>query len=1043
VALFQAVGAVQPARADASQSRKLIEEGDRLFNAGQTGRSLDIYGQALERARREGNRVLEAQALYDLGAARLVLGQDGEARRLFRAGSELGRFADQARPAATEKGNLLLNGDFEAGLLSPWGTGHYERRGGRFSFGIWWNSKNARSYFKVDTAESHTGRQSLQIRNFSKPAPHVFGTTSQRIGGLTPNRVYRLALWAKAKGLERGAVSFTIDPGWNLRPINLPGGSYEWRRFTAAVCIGPLNAMDFRVIHQAPGTVWLDDISVTQVAPGTSERDAQEPLAECDLAAGRYQAALDHFSALLEIYKGEDNKSAQGRTHYAIGRVQFRLGYYARALESFRQASKLAMIPTDINRGDLYTELGDYVQAEQYYQQALKRVWGDQATRSRVFKRLGTLSMLREENDQALDYLSKALIIQRHIGDKASAAETLLEIGQLKQRIGQWDEAAKVYEEALATSLKVQERQLEANLETQRGFLYLERNLLDDARGRFKRALKLQRSLRNRRGIVLALFGAGRTDESASTLDQAEKNYKEAVGLLEDIRAAFPAESPVRQTFLEVNRQIYARLIGVLLKRGKGDEALEYLERSRSKNLRDQFNQMDIAFRDTDRKAAWEKERALAARRQTQEERLAEETAKPSNRQNAAQIRALKESLSVTAEEYRNFLYELFRRYPDLRHHVSIDPKELKRQRTRLPDDMALVEYLLGEKELYCFILTSKEVKAKVVPVERSTLEGKINYLMSLASDSALAGSLGPVEPSTLKTRGETKSPFAPKLLTAFRQTSAELYGYLIEPIASEIAGKPTIGVAPDGHLAAFPFQLLGVKRDGGFHWLLEDHALFYFHSLDFLRHPPSAGLQGDPSPGLVAFGNADGSLPHSEQEVQLLKTSNPEVSVYIREEATEERVKSEARKTARLHLATHGILDYTDIRKSYLAFAPNPAGGEDGRLTLGEVWSLPLEKMDLVTLSACQTAVGEVSRGTGVVNPATAFLDAGAHSVVATLWLVDDEATSELVKRFYKHLRSTSAVEALRRAQLSLALDSRYAFPYYWGGFILLGSWM
>jgi CHAT domain-containing protein/Tfp pilus assembly protein PilF len=935
-----------------------------------------------------------------------------------------------------------VNGGFESGLLPPWGTGHYERRGGKFRFGIWWNSGNARSFFKIDSTQDHSGHQSLLIRNFSRAKPHVFGTTSQRIERLLPNTVYRLSLWAKAKDLEKGAVSFTIDPGWNQRPITLPGGSYDWKSFTSTFCIGPLTFIDFRIIHQAPGTVWLDDISITPIAQESSERDAQASLAACDLSAGRYQAALDHYSQLLEIYTQQKKQSAQAHTLRAIGRVQFLLGYYARALGSFHKASSLANIPTDIDLGDLYVQLGDYDKAEKNYQAALKRVWGDQATRSRVFKRLGTLASLQGQHDPALEYFDKALRIQRHIGDRASTAETLLEVGQLQHRIRLWDEAANSYAKALETTHQVKNRQLEADIETGRAFLSLERKRWEEARRRFLHAVDLQRTLQSRRGLVLALYGAGRVSEDAGQLSRAENEYKEAVELLESIRLAFPDESPFRDRFLETNNQIYARLVGVLIQQGKGGEALEYLERSRSKSLRDQFNQVDIAFRDEKRKASWERERALAAKRQAQENRLAAEAAKPSHQRDSAVIEALKKSLSVTTEEYRNFLYDLFRKYPDLRSHVSIDPKELKRQRTKLPDRLALVEYLMGEEELYCFVLTRKEVKAIVVPVKRSILEGKIAYLLSLAGDAALARSIGPIKPDTLAPEGKADSPLVPKLLTSFRQTSTELYGYLIQPIANEIAGKRIVGIAPDGRLATFPFQLLGFSSNGLFHWLIEDHALFYFHSLDLLQAPPLEKKSGEKARLLVAFGNADGTLPHAEVEVRSLKALDPAVEIYLREDATEERVKRTTAKTARLHLATHGILDYTDIRKSYFTLAPDPAAVEDGRLTLREVWGLPLEDISLVTLSACQTALGEVSTSTGIVNPATAFLDAGARSVVASLWLIDDESTSRLVKAFYDHLPETTTAEALRQAQLSLARDKRYAFPYYWGAFILLGGW-
>jgi CHAT domain-containing protein len=98
----------------------------------------------------------------------------------------------------------------------------------------------------------------------------------------------------------------------------------------------------------------------------------------------------------------------------------------------------------------------------------------------------------------------------------------------------------------------------------------------------------------------------------------------------------------------------------------------------------------------------------------------------------------------------------------------------------------------------------------------------------------------------------------------------------------------------------------------------------------------------------------------------------------------------------------------------------------------------------DLVVLSACETALGRDLRGEGLVGLTTGFLYAGVRQVVASLWRVDDLATSELMARFYRGLlqEKLSAPAALRAAQLEMAADSRWRDPYFWAGFVILGDW-
>ena len=164
---------------------------------------------------------------------------------------------------------------------------------------------------------------------------------------------------------------------------------------------------------------------------------------------------------------------------------------------------------------------------------------------------------------------------------------------------------------------------------------------------------------------------------------------------------------------------------------------------------------------------------------------------------------------------------------------------------------------------------------------------------------------------------------------------------------------------------------------------------------------------------------------------------------MYTREEATEDKAKFAEDKYNVMHFATHGNLDYEDFSKSYLTMAGNPAKNEDGRLTLEELWGMEvMNHLNIVVLSACQTAVTKGSNESSPVSPASGFLQNGVKSVVATLWKVDDEATSLLVADFYKNLKTMDAVDALRTAQVSLSANPKFAQPYYWAGAILLGDW-
>jgi CHAT domain-containing protein len=145
------------------------------------------------------------------------------------------------------------------------------------------------------------------------------------------------------------------------------------------------------------------------------------------------------------------------------------------------------------------------------------------------------------------------------------------------------------------------------------------------------------------------------------------------------------------------------------------------------------------------------------------------------------------------------------------------------------------------------------------------------------------------------------------------------------------------------------------------------------------------------------------------------------------------------------LHFATHALLNsqHPELSGLVLSLVDERGRPQNGYLQAHEIYNLKLNA-DLVVLSACQTALGQDVRSEGVIGITRGFMYAGVPRVVASLWRVSDQATGELMRRFYEGMlaRKLPPAAALRQAQLALSKDPDYAHPYYWAGFTLQGEW-
>lgn len=162
-----------------------------------------------------------------------------------------------------------------------------------------------------------------------------------------------------------------------------------------------------------------------------------------------------------------------------------------------------------------------------------------------------------------------------------------------------------------------------------------------------------------------------------------------------------------------------------------------------------------------------------------------------------------------------------------------------------------------------------------------------------------------------------------------------------------------------------------------------------------------------------------------------------PQSELLTRSKASETAFKNKAGNFSYLHIASHGQFNADNALQSRLLLASDAAN--DGSLTVGEIYGLHLSA-DLVTLSACETGLGKTFSGDDVIGLTRSFLYAGSSNIIASLWQVDDDATSELMKSLYAKLKANvPKKEALRQAQQEL--QNRFPDPLFWAAFYLTGE--
>ena len=481
-----------------------------------------------------------------------------------------------------------------------------------------------------------------------------------------------------------------------------------------------------------------------------------------------------------------------------------------------------------------------------------------------------------------------------------------------------------------------------------------------------------------------ALYERGMIALADGQRDQGISLLIQSVDAIERTRSTISYEA-AKIGFAGDKQAVYAALVGAYAQAGDWNDAFLIAERAKARALVDLLaQQRDLA----PPASADDKVRELLADATTSE-RTAGLPVDADVVRNLSSAAASRTELATVAPETASL--------------VSVQAVPIANIASRLAADDTLIDYYRVGDDLYAFVLSGTTVKG--FKLSAKGLDEEVR---------AFRAAIERREPEATK-RGRP------------------LYERLIRPLRGELKGSQ-LTISPHGVLHYLPFAAL---PDGG-EYLLDRFSVRLIPSADTLVYlktdrPHKLGK-------VLALGNPDlgdpkFDLPNAQLEAVDVAAMFPASKALVRGEASKTAVKTLGSGFAILHFATHGTFNTDSPLASGLYLAKGSEAS--GLLTVSDLYTLRFDT-DLVTLSACQTALGKVASGDDVIGLTRGFLYSGARSIVASLWEVNDAATEQLMLSFYRNLQDHTSGDALRLAQIETR--TKYPHPMLWGAFEIVG---
>jgi len=648
----------------------------------------------------------------------------------------------------------------------------------------------------------------------------------------------------------------------------------------------------------------------------------------------------------------------------------------------------------------------------------------------------------REESWRAFE---RALPLLSGSGDVRFVAFTFNHMGLLRLDEGKPDQARELFEQALQRLDAGGDRRSAINARVNIARTLLEVGRAPEALQPLAASRAELHAIGDRVNEAICLTALARAELVTGRLLDARRHVLEALQLTEELRGSITGPS-ARASYAAVVHGRYELLAGVLMAlharqpaAGWDAAALEASESARARALLEVLTaaRVDIE-RDVDPGLRAE-ERALEERTGRARKALVAVLGREHHPAEADAVEHELEGLRAERERLQAKMRASSPRYAAL---APARPLSVEEIRSELLDgSTALVEYLVGERQSFVWVVSRSGLRSAVLPGRR-LIERAVTAVRERWSD-----------PDAVDDGGER---------------ARALSRMVLGPVADAL-GARTLVVVADGALQQIPFAAL--PRPGHSQLLIDGHTVVSSPSASVLPALGAAHGGGVAGPELAILADPDlgggragpSALLRSMEDTGLRKL---EPLQWTRREADAiaSRLPSErvvlalgpdaSRRTAMgpevarariVHFASHALLDVRrpELSGIVLSDGTGTSGSAPGFLSLADISGMRLSA-ELVVLSACRTALGKEVRGEGLVGLTRGFMDAGARRVVGSLWSVPDAPTAALMTRFYALLlgEGRSPAEALRGAQLALRKERHFSAPQAWAGFVLEGDW-
>lgn len=740
--------------------------------------------------------------------------------------------------------------------------------------------------------------------------------------------------------------------------------------------------------------------------------------AETLLERGRCQRLLGNFPAADKLYLSALEKvgTKDLRTKMRIVLEQANnawfQGRYQEAFDLREQVEKsaftekwsLEQVMAKNTGGLIWWTLGDNKRALLELRGALEKAEKLAVRRDEIATTLNNIGLVQRESgdySKALATLEKALAIDRKLGSRWAMAYDLRNLGQTRLKMGDAASALLQLDEAAGMAGEIGDKVNLSKILLARGDAESELKKTDEAEASYRKALEIADALLLREVRWRALFGLARLQKNAGNSTKAVAFYQQALDTVEGLRAEIKLDQ-LKDGFLADKMEVYSGLVGLLVDLQRGDEAFAVAERSRSRNLIDILGRQKLSLSGSVDQELYDRQSRLKEQ-MLEQENLSVQAVNPKER-----IR-YSEAFEKLKGNYQDLLVEIERKRPELLSLMKVNPTTLDDIRKIVEPGVVLLSYYQLQDRLLCWKIEHDRVTLVIKNVSAKELSARISSYRRMLQN------LEPLE-----------------------KQSGELYNILVAEQLASSEPLRAVGIIPHGALHYLAFATLSDGRD----YLIDRQQLFYLPAASVLKYT-LARRHTDKKLHVLAIGNPDlGNssldLPFAEREAGTLHWNYPDVTTLTRERATESWVREHIAEFGVIHIASHGEFDPINPLFSAIRLARD--GKADGKLQADEIFGLDI-KADLVVLSACQTGLGDIRSGDDVVGMNRAFIFAGTHSLMSSLWRVSDVSTAIMMKQFYRNYTTYDKAESLTRAMKHV--KNRYPHPGYWGAFVLTGDYL